>query len=100
MTEIWKQERPPWCPHEDCVFRRRVMDKICGGELPTPEPHDGDLNTHRWCLNGAADNGGVFDLRVNATDLEWFRWTFDALDGKATSWLSRRATGADGGSNG
>ena len=37
-----------------------------------------------------ADNGGVFDLHVNKTDLDWFRWIFDALDGKKTSWLSMR----------
>lgn len=91
MVERWAQERPAWCPHTDCIFRRRVMDSICGGELPEPAPHDADFNTRRMCLNGAADDGGVFDLQVNRTDLEWLRWIFDALDEKRTSWLSRRA---------
>lgn len=86
----WKQERPDWCPHPTCLFKRRVQDAMCCGDLPEPAPHDGDENIYRICLNGAADNGGVFDLQVNDTDLGYFRWIFDALDGKATSWLSRR----------
>lgn len=89
MGEVWKQERPSWCPHTDCLFKRRVMDGMCCGDLPEPAPHDGDFNNYRFCLNGAADNGGVFDLQVNDTDLGWFRWIFDALDGLKTSWLSR-----------
>lgn len=28
MTE-WRQERPSWCPHTDCLFRRRAMDDMC-----------------------------------------------------------------------
>jgi hypothetical protein len=88
---VWLQERPTWCPHLDCLFRRRAMDSICGGELPEPEPHLGDSNTHRVCLNGVIE-GEIFDLQVNATDLGWFRWIFDALDGLETSWLSERAT--------
>ncbi len=92
MGETWTQERPAWCPHTDCLFRRRAMDAVCGGELPEPTEHDGGLNTHRVCLNGAADDGGVFDLQVNASDLGWFRWIFDALDGLKTSWLSARPT--------
>ncbi|KKN31810.1 hypothetical protein LCGC14_0820000, partial [marine sediment metagenome] len=91
MSEQWTQERPRWCPHTDCVFQRRAMDAMCGGELPESTEHDGGENTHRFCLNGAADDGGVFDLQVNATDLDWLRWIFDALDGKRTSWLSGRA---------
>ena len=82
-NKTWKQERPAWCPHPDCLFVRRAMDAICVGHLPKPEPHDGDENIHRWCLNGAADNGGVFDLQINNTDLWWFRQMFSALDGKA-----------------
>ncbi len=92
MATEWKQERPTWCPHTDCIFKRRVMDGMCGGGLPNPVEHDGDFNNYRFCLNGAADNGGVFDLQVNDTDLGWFRWIFDALDGKTTSWLSARGT--------
>ena len=47
MTEEWKQERPPWCPHQDYRFRRRVQDAICGGELPEPAEHDGAHHGHR-----------------------------------------------------
>ena len=61
------------------------MDDMCGGHLPEPAEHDGDFNHHRFCLNGVADNGGVFDLQVNNSDLQWFRWLFDALDGKNTA---------------
>lgn len=35
---------------------------------------------------------GPDSYMVNDTDLEWLRWIFDALDGKETSWLSRRQT--------
>ncbi len=89
MSQEWKQERPAWCPHDECIFKRRAMDSLCGGELPTPEPHDGDMNTHRFCMNL---DGVVDDYQVNKTDLDWFRWIFDALDGKQSSWLSRRIT--------
>jgi len=82
---VYKQERPDWCPHKDCVFVRRVLDSICGGKLPKPEPHNGDFNPYRICIK----TDEVFDLQVNDTDLGWFRWVFDALDGKKTSWLSK-----------
>jgi len=78
----WKQERPSWCPHSDCLFVRRAMDAMCVGHLPEPIAHDGDFNQHRWCLNGTSDTGGVFDLQINDTDLWWFRHMFSALDGK------------------
>jgi len=81
----YKQEKPTWCKHLDCIFQRRVLDVLCGGELPKPEPHNGDFNLYRVCIR---TNGEVFDLQVNNTDLDWFRWIFDALDGKKTSWLS------------
>lgn len=83
-------ERPRWCPHPDCVFKRSGQDVVCGGTLPLPSDHDGVANTHRICFNGAAENGGVLDLKVNPNDLDWFRFIFDALDGKASSWLSQR----------
>ncbi len=86
MTTTYLQDRPRWCPHQDCIFQRRVLDSICGGELPNPVEHDGDKNTHRVCIN--ADS--VFDLQVNKTDLGWFRWVFDALDGQRSSWLSKQ----------
>lgn len=85
----WRQERPDWCPHQSCLFKRRAQDAVCGGTLPGPAEHDDDYNTYRICLNEA---GKVDNYQVNNTDLEWFRWIFDALDGKETSWLSRRST--------
>lgn len=66
------------------------MDSICGGELPKPEPHDGDFNTHRVCTVFNDEPKTVLDLQVNKTDLDWFRWVYDALDGEKTSWLSNR----------
>jgi len=84
---IYKQERPKWCPHQDCIHQRRVMDELCGGKLPKPEPHDADFNTYRICIK----TDTVFDLQVNKTDLDWFRWVFDALDGKSSSWLSQKS---------
>lgn len=86
----WKQERPEWCKHWDCLFLRRAMDSTCGGKLPVPEKHDMGYNTHRLCMR-FEDNGQVIDTQVNDTDLEWLRWIFDALDGKSTSWLSNSA---------
>ena len=83
----WKQERPSWCPNQDCIFKRRVQDAFCGGELPEPTPHDGDLNTHRLCWYGGE---GPDSYMVNKSDLGWLRWILDALDGKNTSWLSER----------
>ena len=65
------------------------MDNICGGELPNPEEHDRDFNTHRLCLR--FDENECIDLQVNKTDLGWLRWVLDALDGESTSWLSKRA---------
>ena len=90
--EVWKQERPAWCPHRNCVFSRRSQDALCGGSLPKPAPHDGDENTHRLCIKA----GEVFDLQVNKTDLGYFRWILDALDGKKTSWLSKLAAPTEG----
>jgi hypothetical protein len=83
---VWQQERPSWCPHADCQFRRRSQDSVCGGELQRPTRHDGDYNTHRICIRTEE----VFDLQVNQSDLDWMRWIFDALDGKTTSWLSKK----------
>ena len=84
-------DRPVWCPHKDCIILRNVTDMGCGGELPKPEEHDGDLNTHRFCLDTRETGHGIFDLQVNDTDLGWLRWIFDALDGKETSWLSKKS---------
>lgn len=69
MTEFWKQERPTWCPHQACQFVMRTQDSACVGQLPQPEPHGEDTNTHRLCLHGAKDDGEWnFDLQINATD--------------------------------
>lgn len=66
--------RPGWCPHADCDPRQGSQGTLCLGELPAPDPHDGDVNTHRLCLRGAADDGGwVFDLKINRGD-GWHIW--------------------------
>lgn len=83
----WKQERPSWCCHADCQFSRRVQDSICGGILPVPVEHNGDVNRFRVCLRSDEQ---IEDYMCNETDLDWCRWIFDALDGKKTSWLSKR----------
>lgn len=88
---FWRQERPEWCKYKDkCGFQRRVMDSICGGRLLKPEPHGAGFNTYRVCMR-FTDDDSIFDMETNDTDLEWLRWIFDALDGKVTSWLSKKA---------
>ena len=62
---------------------------ICGGNLPIPEPHGKDFNTFRLCYKDLPKEGEILDFQVNKTDLEWFRYIFDALDEKKTSWLSK-----------
>lgn len=73
--------RPPWCPHhDDCKTLLCVSDQmVCSGRLHVPQDHGADKNTHRLCLNGAGDDGGVFDLQVNVTDLWWFGCVFAAI---------------------
>ncbi|KKK90611.1 hypothetical protein LCGC14_2721290 [marine sediment metagenome] len=80
-----KQTRPKWCPHKDCIFIRSADSRTCGGRLPEPSEHNGALNTHRFCMY----EGYSSCYKVNASDLDWFRWVFDALDGKKTSWKSK-----------
>lgn len=83
--KIRRQERPSWCPKLDCLFKRRVMDSICGGELPEPILHAGDLNTFRICLNDdEVADVPVLPILINKGDLNWFRWVLDALDGRHT----------------
>lgn len=82
----WKQEKPEWCPHGDCIFKRRVQDGFCGGYLPVPQEHDSDYNTYRICLRS---DDALADYQVNKTDLDWLRWLFDVLDERQTSWLSK-----------
>ena len=79
MSECWKQERPTWCPHADCAFKRRAMDNACVGDLPAPAEHDGDYNYHRLCINGALPNGEIFDLQINRTDISWFLWLMKGI---------------------
>lgn len=66
------------------------MDSICGGELPKAQAHGSikNCNTHRFCMR-SEDDGAIADYQVNASDLDWLRWVFDALDGKESSWLSQ-----------
>jgi hypothetical protein len=91
----WENKnRPRWCPHQDCKFRLQFQDAMCGGELPDPAEHDGDFNHLRICLNGAADNGGVFDLQINRTDIFHLRRLFDSLQ-KAESSTPAEASEAE-----
>ena len=71
-------DKPSWCPHNDCVYLS-WRQGFCVGRLPVPISHEGVDNTHRWCLNGASDNGGVFDLQVNSGDLWNFVVLFDVI---------------------
>jgi hypothetical protein len=89
-SKVYRQEQPSWCPHSNCLHRRRVEDAVCGGELPAPTYHNGVANTHRLCMRNT-DSGEVIDWMTNGNDLEQLRWVFDALDGKCTSWLSKAA---------
>ena len=69
--EIWRQERPGWCPHSDCGFRICSQDSICIGELPEPADHGPHkrINTHRLCLRSAPDDGEwIADLQMNKGD--------------------------------
>ena len=69
MSETWKQERPPWCPHPTCGYRASSQALVCMGELPAPEAHGEGMNTHRICLHGAKDDGEwTFDLQINKGD--------------------------------
>jgi hypothetical protein len=71
-------DNPAWCPHNDCICLS-WRQCFCVGRLPVPVPHDGIDNTHRWCLNGASDEGGVLDLLVNSGDLWNFVVLFDIV---------------------
>ena len=79
MTEEWKNERPRWCPYQDCKYRLRAQDAACVGYLPKPVPHDGDTNIYRLCLCEIFDGEEVFDLQINDSDIYHFRRLFDAL---------------------
>ena len=64
-----KNLRPIWCLHSDCNFIASSQNKICKGELPRPEPHGSDFNTHRFCLDTRETGHGIFDLQINSTDI-------------------------------
>lgn len=91
MGEIIKNERPKWCPHPDCIFQMQEQNLICGGKLPKPAPHGEvkEANDKRICIDTRETGHGIFDLQVNDSDLEAFRFIFDSLDGKVTSWRMR-----------
>ncbi len=89
--KVWKQERPAWCPKSNCNFRRRVMDSLCGGSLEYPIPHAGDVNIFRVCFNDDETPAvPALPIMFNATDLNWLRWIFDALDGRETGFVGTK----------
>jgi hypothetical protein len=62
-------QRPEWCPHQNCQYRLQTQDAACVGELPVPDPHGPDFNTHRLCLRGAEDDGQwAFSMTINGSD--------------------------------
>lgn len=83
MSEVWKQERPLWCPHQSCIFKRRAMDSMCGGVLPEPQPHAGDENTYRLCLrqdSTGSDHGQIDDYQMNKSDFWWLRLVMEGVE--------------------
>lgn len=80
-AQEWRQERPSWCPHRDCEFKKRSMDKLCSGSLPEQASHDGDWNTHRLCINEVLPKGEVFDLMINKTDAWWLSYVLSEVTG-------------------
>ncbi len=79
MSETWKNERPKWCPHLDCIHKILSQNKLCGGKLSKPVPHDNDFNDLRICLKGVLPNNEIFDLQVNKSDLYHFGRIFKVL---------------------
>ena len=74
----WPQERPVWCPYQDCQFCIRSMDSMCIGELPEPQDHGGALNTHRICFRGAEDDGEwLHPMQINGSDVWHMRRLLD-----------------------
>lgn len=65
------------------------MDSACVGELPKPADHGKakGVNTHRLCMTDG--ESPVVDWQIAEHDCDWLRWMLDAVDGKATSWLSQ-----------
>ena len=52
---------------------------MCVGELPKPEEHDGDFNTHRLCFDTRETGHGVFDLLINKSDAYGIRLLTDIV---------------------
>lgn len=78
----WQQQRPPWCPHPDCAYKISSQAVLCIGELPRPEPHDGDHNTHRLCQRGAPDDGEwLHSFQLNRGDAWAYRRLLDSVFG-------------------
>ena len=86
MKRVWKQKRPNWCKHKNCIFKKRHQDSLCGGKLIKPQTHEGDFNSYRFCIR--FEDGNIIDISCNDSDLDYFRSIFDVLDGKKTSWLT------------
>ncbi len=62
---------PSWCPHQNCSCKVSLQDKMCGGELPGPDQHLDDFNTHRICFDTRKTGHGIFDLMINKSDKFW-----------------------------
>ena len=73
------KERPKWCSHNNCIFKRAYQDCMCIGGLPKKVKHNKDYNTHRWCLKNVLPNREIFDLQINKTDIYWFTLLFKAI---------------------
>ena len=52
---------------------------MCVGELPKPETHDNDFNTHRICIDTRETGHGVFNLQINKSDAYGIRLLTDIL---------------------
>ena len=94
----WKQERPEWCPHQDCRFCARSQDSICIGELPQSLDHAGVANTHRLCTRGAEDDGQwLHQVEWNRGDAWNFRRIIDLAFAFDVGRLPVPVTGQDDG---
>lgn len=54
--------RPTWCPHIECAFRKRVGNLCCSGKLEQPQ---NSLITHRLCLTGMQLDDGITELKLS-----------------------------------
>ncbi len=89
-TEMGKiNERPSWCPHENCLIFRCFQDTMCSGRLPEPVPHGTDFNDSRICLRHALPNDEIFDLQINKSDTYWFKLLFEVTGDKLKKTYSR-----------